>query len=328
MAPERLSHKASGLGVCGLDIQHRKCKRLRSTIPGTLLILLGCLAGCQQFRSAASSTLESDDRRQLAMQLILSDRRWHGTLANVALEMSRRFILTVEDPTGVSQVCESVDLGHFAAEELLRVRKLRGSVVLAGVDWYKSALHSNWVLRTTGSGHCIRGISEIRDLFTLIEDTEGRSDWQADACAWERGLWDTYLHNHDKETEDHDRLMDLLATTDRTMLRRDIIGWLSRTMGQPDETWVYSWVGIDEYGDDVESVRDLAVLVLESLMGLEQGSLAHRPLGHFELTRRLWILETTLASILPVTSSASVPQPTSGLFRSGRDAVRHGSITK
>ncbi|MGE0145702.1 MAG: hypothetical protein AB7T19_20640, partial [Planctomycetota bacterium] len=138
---------------------------------------------------------------------------------------------------------------------------------------------------------------EVRDLFDKVESASRRSDWFARALEGEKGSWDSYLHNGRYEDAEFTRLDDLLEISDPSELRRDLIGWLCRNVGQPEVPWVFP--SLPEkwgHGQRLDGVQDLTTHVLGKLFGLSLNSIYSGGWGHFELSRRLWILEEVLTS--------------------------------
>ncbi|MGE0145704.1 MAG: hypothetical protein AB7T19_20650 [Planctomycetota bacterium] len=280
---------------------------MRRSMTYAILLLIGCASGCQQVERSSRDRLSEADSRRFAIELACCDRRFIGRLTDVTLTDASELILTMDDGGQAQRVAvdyrsAGLDPGFdaFGADlsGMLRVRSLRGREIVVGVKaayYYRRSAIPHVV--SLGEHLCIQLADDAGELLSVIKFLEANNDWRGEALTWETGIWDSYLHCRDFESDEHDLLQVLLKSNEPTRLRRDMIGWLCRNIEQQDEPWVYPWVKLEVGYCDAESVRGLTVLVLEQLMDLPTRTLASRSWGHFEMVHRLWKLESLLAQI-------------------------------
>lgn len=268
----------------------------RCGVLGAMLTTLGLLAGCQSRPITLDGGMTPEERRAFSILLVLCDQRMVGDLAEIQHISGESLILQIDSE---GQVVD-IHIGYFGdmrhESEIARIRELRGAKVALGVQRARKRDSGIWAVMPFDLHLGIRQFDEVADLLAHVEALDGESDWFAQALRGEKGHWDSYLHERRYETEDHQQLNDLLSTVDAAELRRDLIGWLCRNLGQPDVPWVFPRVSLKWYGVEVANVRQLTVTVLEKLNGLGANTLRSGSWGYFDVSRRLWILDKLLSS--------------------------------
>ncbi|MGE0145703.1 MAG: hypothetical protein AB7T19_20645 [Planctomycetota bacterium] len=271
-----------------------RAARFGAHFVGAVGFLLGCAAGCRQAPETRPSAISVEERKNFSVAIILSERRLVGTLVEIQEDTRATPTLSIQNAGQIVEVRLGGARDSILAAESARIRGLIGNEVAIGLHRVHDYEPVAWALKWFEQRACIRRNADVRDILASVESLDHQSDWYAKALGGERGYWDSYLHNHD--SEQHSHLKSILMIHERSELRVDMIGWLCRNHLQPDVPWAFSEVSLGWPPVSVRHIRDLTILVLENLYGLRDPSLriGNGPWGYFDLSRRLWMIESVL----------------------------------
>ncbi len=235
-----------------------------------------------------------DDEQFFVVQIALADTVFEGVVTSLTYSEAHLTVQLVLD----GHICISIGTGGAAPsrDEWERSRSLLGERVIACAQRGKGVDRDWWYVRVVGGRIAIqRHTPMMGHAITQLSELMQATGWQATALAWEKGLWDTFAYRvAERPASQNDMYLSwLIKDNDAFVLAKDIVGWLVRTMHQPDPEWPGGWMTLlaSDRQIRVHTVRGAALHVLESLLTRHPDAFYFRALpGPFARSKRLWAI--------------------------------------